>query len=79
MPPVVKERDAPGEPAGANDARGRGRDPCREDETILTECSYTDGPDEFARLAGRAGGNVERVWTDAQGLFSVQSCSSPAQ
>ncbi|MDP9370449.1 MAG: L-histidine N(alpha)-methyltransferase, partial [Chloroflexota bacterium] len=51
----------------------------REGETILTECSYKYDRDEFARLAGGAGWSVERVWTDAQGLFSVQSCSYSAK
>ncbi len=50
----------------------------REGETILTECSYKYDRDEFARLAGDAGWNVERVWTDAHGRFSVQYGDHPA-
>jgi len=50
----------------------------REGETIFTESSYKYDRDEFAQLAGRVGWTVERVWTDAQGLFSVQYCSYSA-
>jgi dimethylhistidine N-methyltransferase len=41
-------------------------------ESILTECSYKYSPEDFARLAARAGFTVRRVWTDAANLFSVQ-------
>ena len=42
------------------------------DESIHTESSYKYRLDEFAALAARAGFGVERVWTDADSLFSVQ-------
>ena len=41
-------------------------------ESIHTECSYKYGLRDFAALAGRAGWSVDRVWTDPDGLFSVQ-------
>jgi dimethylhistidine N-methyltransferase len=41
-------------------------------ESIWTESSYKYSIEEFARLARAAGFSVERVWTDAQQLFSVQ-------
>jgi len=41
-------------------------------ETIHTECSYKYSLPQFAALAGRAGFEVEQVWTDEQSLFSVQ-------
>ncbi len=41
-------------------------------ESIWTESSYKYTPEEFAQLAASAGFTVERVWTDAQQLFSVQ-------
>ena len=41
-------------------------------ETIRTECSYKYTLEGFAHLAGAAGWRVERVWTDADALFSVQ-------
>ncbi len=44
-------------------------------ESIHTESSYKYQLDEFAALAGRAGFSVERVWTDAESLFSVQLLS----
>ncbi len=43
-----------------------------EDETIHTECSYKYDLEEFASLAARAGFALQRVWTDEEGLFSVQ-------
>jgi len=43
-----------------------------EEETILTECSYKYGLDEFARLAQSAGLAVRHVWTDEARRFSVQ-------
>jgi dimethylhistidine N-methyltransferase len=43
-----------------------------EDEPIITEHSYKYAPEEFAALAGRAGLDVEKVWTDARRWFSVQ-------
>jgi dimethylhistidine N-methyltransferase len=41
-------------------------------ESLLTECSYKYGIDDFAELAAAAGFNVERVWTDENDLFSVR-------
>jgi dimethylhistidine N-methyltransferase len=41
-------------------------------ESIWTESSYKYSLDGFARLAARAGLRVDRVWTDADTLFSVQ-------
>lgn len=41
-------------------------------ERVLTEYSYKFSTEEFAALAGRAGLSVQRVWTDAGKLFSVQ-------
>jgi L-histidine Nalpha-methyltransferase len=41
-------------------------------ESILTECSYKYGFDDFANLADAAGFRVDRVWTDEVPLFSVQ-------
>lgn len=41
-------------------------------ETIHTECSYKYSLPDFDCLAQSAGWNVQRVWTDAQQLFSVQ-------
>lgn len=43
-----------------------------EEETILTECSYKYGLDEFAVMAASAGLTVRRVWTDPAQRFSVQ-------
>jgi len=47
-------------------------------ESIWTESSYKYTLDEFAQLAMTAGFTVEHVWTDAQGLFSVQYLKSNA-
>ena len=41
-------------------------------EAICTEHSYKFSRSDFADLADEAGLNVERVWTDDAGLFSVQ-------
>lgn len=41
-------------------------------ESIWTESSYKYTLDAFATLASSAGLTVERVWTDARTLFSVQ-------
>ena len=43
-----------------------------EDEAILTEYSHKYTLDGFAAMAKAAGFNVERVWMDAERLFSVQ-------
>jgi dimethylhistidine N-methyltransferase len=42
-----------------------------EGEHIITEHSYKYSVDEFAKLAGRSGWAVKRLWTDAANLFSV--------
>ena len=41
-------------------------------ESIWTESSYKYTPEEFSQLAARAGFTVERVWIDAEELFSIQ-------
>ena len=41
-------------------------------ESIWTESSYKYSLPEFAALAAEAGYSVEKVWTDAENLFSVQ-------
>ncbi len=41
-------------------------------ETICTEYSYKYAPDEFRALAARVGFEVDHVWTDGEGLYSVQ-------
>jgi uncharacterized SAM-dependent methyltransferase len=46
----------------------------RNGESILTEYSYKYHPEEFARLA-EPYFRVEKVWTDAHALFSVQYLS----
>ena len=43
-------------------------------ESILTEHSHKYTLDGFAKMAERAGFRVERVWVDADALFSVQYC-----
>ena len=43
-------------------------------ETILTEYSHKYTLDGFAAMAQDAGFSVQRVWTDAERLFSVQFC-----
>ncbi len=40
-------------------------------ETIHTENSYKYEPDEFQRLAGQAGFELQRTWTDPGRLFGV--------
>ena len=40
-------------------------------EHIVTEYSHKYSVDGFAELAARAGWSPERVWTDAEALFSV--------
>ncbi|MEE9166191.1 MAG: L-histidine N(alpha)-methyltransferase [Candidatus Neomarinimicrobiota bacterium] len=40
-------------------------------ETIWTESAYKYSPERFRRLAGLAGFNVEKTWTDERKLFSV--------
>ena len=44
-------------------------------ETILTEYSHKYTLDGFAEMAGNAGFTVEKVWMDADRLFSVQYCT----
>jgi dimethylhistidine N-methyltransferase len=41
-------------------------------ESILTECSYKYGYDDFAELAASAGFQVDRVWTDERERFTVR-------
>lgn len=41
-------------------------------ERIRTEVSHKFTPEDFRQLAAGAGLQVRRVWTDADGLFSVQ-------
>ncbi len=41
------------------------------EEKIITEFSYKYAPDEFARLAAKAGFHFVRMWTDAAALFGV--------
>lgn len=43
-----------------------------KDEAILTEYSHKYTLEGFAAMAGTAGFRVERVWMDAERLFSVQ-------
>jgi dimethylhistidine N-methyltransferase len=43
-------------------------------EAILTEYSHKYTLDGFAAMAGRAGFEVAKVWTDEERLFSVQYC-----
>jgi dimethylhistidine N-methyltransferase len=47
-------------------------------ESIWTEASYKYNPPEFAALAASSGWQVENVWTDDRGLFSVQYLSAVA-
>jgi dimethylhistidine N-methyltransferase len=44
-------------------------------ESILTEYSHKYTLDGFAAMAARAGFAVEKVWMDAERLFSVQYCT----
>jgi dimethylhistidine N-methyltransferase len=44
----------------------------RADEAIQVEYSCKYSPEDFAALAARAGLAVQRVWTDAEQMFSVQ-------
>lgn len=48
----------------------------KPDEYIHTESSYKYLPEEFARMAAKAGFKSERVWTDEGRLFSVQYLTS---
>ena len=43
-------------------------------ETILTEYSHKYTLKGFQKMAKDAGFSVQKVWTDAEGLFSVQYC-----
>ena len=43
-----------------------------EGESIHTENSHKYTPESFAKIAADAGLHAERVWTDADRLFSVQ-------
>ncbi|MGB5449846.1 MAG: L-histidine N(alpha)-methyltransferase [Woeseiaceae bacterium] len=44
-------------------------------EAILTEYSHKYTLDGFAQMASEAGFSVQKVWTDASELFSVQYCT----
>ena len=44
----------------------------RSDEATLVEYSCKYSPASFARLAAKAGLRVQKVWTDPDGLFSLQ-------
>jgi L-histidine Nalpha-methyltransferase len=46
-----------------------------EGEAILTEYSHKYTLEGFATMAERAGFEVQKVWTDAARLFSVQYCT----
>jgi dimethylhistidine N-methyltransferase len=41
-------------------------------EPLWTESSYKYAPEDFREIAASAGFRTERVWTDPEGLFSVQ-------
>jgi uncharacterized SAM-dependent methyltransferase len=49
----------------------------RRGEKIITEFSYKYSPEEFAALAGKAGFQFVRMWTDNARLFGLFyfSCS----
>jgi len=51
---------------------GKERFVIEDGESILTEYSHKYTLDGFASLAGKAGFTVDKVWTDAERLFSVQ-------
>jgi dimethylhistidine N-methyltransferase len=40
-------------------------------ESLHTECSYKYTPEEFLKLAGRAGFKSRRYWIDEDGLFAI--------
>jgi uncharacterized SAM-dependent methyltransferase len=50
----------------------------RRGEKIITEFSYKYAPQEFAALAGKAGFDFVRMWTDDACLFGIFyfSCSA---
>jgi len=50
--------------------------PIAAGEYILSECSHKYTPEGFAEMAALAGFRVDRVWTDADDLFSVQYCTA---
>jgi dimethylhistidine N-methyltransferase len=50
--------------------------PIGRGESIHTENSYKYTPEEFRVLAEREGLRQERVWTDEEGLFSIQLLSA---
>lgn len=47
-------------------------------ETIWTESSYKYDEEQLAAIAGAAGFRVERLWTDAKGLFWVTAMTAVA-
>jgi uncharacterized SAM-dependent methyltransferase len=51
----------------------------RRSENIITEFSYKYAPDEFARLAAKAGFNFSRMWTDDARLFGVFYFVTPSE
>ena len=50
--------------------------PMAAGEYILSECSHKYRLETFAQMAELAGFRVDRVWTDADDLFSVQYCTA---
>ena len=51
----------------------------RRSENIITEFSYKYAPDEFARLAAKAGFKFSRMWTDDARLFGVFYFVTPSE
>ena len=64
---LVSRRDQKVTVAGVPFRIGKG-------ESIRTECSHKYTIEGFGERVARAGFTVERVWTDAEKLFSVQYC-----
>ena len=50
--------------------------PVAAGEYILSECSHKYTLETFSEMAALAGFRVDRVWTDADDLFSVQYCTA---
>lgn len=48
----------------------------RENESIWTECSYKYSVKEFSDLASEVGLVLDSVWTDDEGMFSIQLYST---
>ena len=51
----------------------------RRTENIITEYSYKYAPDEFTRLAAKAGFNFGRMWTDDARLFGIFYFVTPSE